>query len=265
MCAEDRATDACGETAATGKSRPQWSRGHVHACERCAGGPRGASVMSDIPVHTGHLPAIAIDEKSDRHGAGRFDYGPLPQEKVGALRACCARIRTQIMKTVAPIIAIGRELIAAKKILRHGAFGDWVESECGFTMRTAQNYMKASRLSSKYESVSHLPPATLYRMCGRRTPVELVDKVVACASRGEEVTEAEFDRMQREFRKSTIRVVRPNAQDDGSADDEREGNFDSRFGKKDFRPRIVLSPRGPRIMRDGWWTIGEKRSFGSLF
>jgi hypothetical protein len=78
-----------------------------------------------------------------------------------------------------------------------------------------------------------LPPATLYRMCGRRIPVELVEKVVACASRGEEVTEVEFDRMYRECEKSTIRVVRPNAQDDGSADDERKGNFDSRFGKKD--------------------------------
>jgi hypothetical protein len=186
--------------------------------------------MSDIPVHADRLPAIAIDEKGDRQGATRFDYGPLPQERALALRECRTRIRTEMMKTVAPIIAIGGELIAAKKMLGHGAFGDWVESECGFTVRTAQNYMKASRLAGKCESISYLPAATLYRMCSRRLPLDLFDKVVECASRGQEVSEAEFNRMYREFRKSTVRVARPNAQDSGRGNDKRNGNFDAEFG-----------------------------------
>jgi hypothetical protein len=209
--------------------------------------------MSDIPVHADHLPSIAVNDKGDCHGAGRFDYGTLPQKKVLALRACRERIRTQMMKTVAPIIAIGREFIAAKKILRHGAFGDWVESESGFTMRTAQNYMKAARLASKYESVSHLPAATLYRLSSRRTPVELRDKVVACASRGEEVTEVEFDRMCREFKKSTIRV--PNAQGGGCGDEKRKENFDDEFGKKNSLTEIILLLSGPRRMLNGWRKI----------
>jgi hypothetical protein len=169
--------------------------------------------MSENPID--HLPAIAMSANGDRQDTGCFYYGSLPLEKAQTLRKCGARIRKKMGQAISSIIDIGCELIAAKKALGHGAFGDWVESECGFTMRTAQNYMKASRLAHKYESVSYLSAATLYRMCSRRIPAELLHKVIEHASHGDRVTEADFDRMCMELKKSKVRVVRAYAEDTG--------------------------------------------------
>lgn len=40
---------------------------------------------------------------------------------------------------------IGKHLIAAKKLMQHGEWTGWVESNCKFAMRMAQNYMLVAR------------------------------------------------------------------------------------------------------------------------
>ena len=161
--------------------------------------------MSGTSVHANHLPAIAIDEKGDRQGASRFDYGLLPQEKALALCECRTRIRAEMMKTTASVIAIGRELIAVKKTLRHGAFGPWVESECGFSLRSAQNYMRVARLADKNATVAHLPLATSYRMTGRRSSRWMLTAASERAADAEEMTEAGIERLYKAFRKPKAR------------------------------------------------------------
>jgi hypothetical protein len=125
-------------------------------------------VVMDLPIHADRLPSIAVNPASAVKGVRRFDYGSLPPEKTQALQESRTRIHTEIKKTAESAIAIGGELIAAKKTLPHGRFQAWVEPECGFSLRTAQNYMRTARLVAKNANFAHLPLNTLYRMGGRR-------------------------------------------------------------------------------------------------
>jgi len=56
-------------------------------------------------------------------------------------------------------IKIGNILIDVKKELQHGEFTEWINSNCGFTDRTARNYIKLYEYKSKTETVSDLSTA----------------------------------------------------------------------------------------------------------
>jgi hypothetical protein len=98
-------------------------------------------------------------------------------------------------KAAAAIIAIGRALIEVKKILRHGAFGTWVKSNCGFSLRSAQNYMRAARLADKNATVALLPLGTSYRMTGRRPSRWMLNAAAERAADGQAPTEAEIEHL----------------------------------------------------------------------
>jgi hypothetical protein len=158
-------TDAGNESAATVTDRGLGSKCYVRACELGFGCRRGAAVMSDLPIHGNPPASIAVNAASDAKGVCRFDYRTLPVEKAQALQESRTRIHTEIKNTAESALAIGRELnVVKKKTLPHGAFQAWVESECGFSLRTAQNYMRAARLVSKNANFARLPLNTLYRM-----------------------------------------------------------------------------------------------------
>jgi hypothetical protein len=151
--------------------------------------------MSDIPVHAERLPAIAVNHAGNAEVADSFDYRSLSPEDAQAVRECGARIRTEMKKAAAAIIAIGRALIEVKRTLRHGAFGAWVKSECGFSLRSAQNYMRVARLADKNATVALLPLGTSYRMTGRRTSRWLLTTAAERAVDGKQPTEAEVERL----------------------------------------------------------------------
>jgi hypothetical protein len=117
-----------------------------------------------------------------------FDYCAMAPEHVADLRQHAARIRERTRITTATIIEIGKELLAAKQHL-HGQFEDWIMAECGFTVRTAENYMRAAKLAEgKSETVSFLPPGIVYRLAAKSTPPELVDQVIERVAAGKVVT-----------------------------------------------------------------------------
>jgi Protein of unknown function (DUF3102) len=176
---------------------------HVRACKLCTCWRRGAVVMSHISIHAGHVPAIAVNAATRG-----FDYRALPAETAQALQESRTRIRTEITKTAASVIAIGRELIAVKKALGHGAFGAWVQSECGFCLRSAQNYMGVAHRAGKNASVALLPLATLYRMGGRRTTRWMLNAAAERVAEGDEMTEAALERLYKMFLDSKARRVR---------------------------------------------------------
>lgn len=91
------------------------------------------------------------------------------------------------------ILAIGKLLTRAKEHLVHGEFARWVDQECGFTIRSAQNYLRAWDLADREgEIVSHLNPAALYRLAARATPKLVVDNVVELLQAGRTPSEAEI-------------------------------------------------------------------------
>lgn len=123
-----------------------------------------------------------------------FDYTALPATTATALRKQAAKIKERVRATTAGIIEIGRDLIAVKQTLEHGQFSQWVEAECGFTARSAQNYMRAAEFAEgKYETVAVLPPAVVYKLSAKKAPIEVVKQVIQRAAAGVAIVDRDVD------------------------------------------------------------------------
>jgi hypothetical protein len=122
-----------------------------------------------------------------------FDYATLGDPALAAdARAAIARIRTRIQSS---ILEIGRELIAIKSRMEHGTFGKWIAAELNINIRTAENYMNAATFAEgKSESISFLPPSTLYALAAPSAPPEVVKEVLAAADTGIPMPVAEIRR-----------------------------------------------------------------------
>jgi hypothetical protein len=155
-----------------------------------------------------HLPAIAVNAASNLKDACRLDFGSLSPENAQIVRQCGERIHIEKKKTTDSAIAIGRELIVVKKTLPHGAFQAWVESECGFSMRSAQIYMRVARLAAKNANVALLPLNTAYRMGGRRISRWMLNAAAERVADGEEMTEAAVERLYKIFTRRARRKSR---------------------------------------------------------
>jgi hypothetical protein len=105
------------------------------------------------------------------------------------------------------MIAIGRDLIAAKKMLPRGQFIQWVRWECGFSIRTAQNYMAISKLSMKNAFVAHLSPAAALILARSRGRGEFVENIARSVGIGKAPTEEELHELHIAFKR--MRVLRP--------------------------------------------------------
>jgi hypothetical protein len=157
----------------------------------------------DLPVH---LVANAPGLTAGQVDSG-FDYNGLASNTASALFERRAAIRAAIVKTTEVMIAIGSDLIAAKEMLGRGRFVDWVVTECGLRIRTAQNYMAIARVSTKHAFVAHLPVGMVLRIAradGRR---ELLEKISASIGAGRAPTEEEFCILHTEFKR--MRARRP--------------------------------------------------------
>jgi hypothetical protein len=134
---------------------------------------------------------------------GTFDYGSLPPEIAEALHGHTRRIRDQVRATTGAVIVIGYLLLAAKQMLAHGQFMHWVVAECGFSVSSAENYIRVCEFTKhddRFPTVTILPPATLYLISAKNAPPEVVQAVVARAAGGVPVPAAEVKRMFREFK-----------------------------------------------------------------
>jgi len=138
-------------------------------------------------------PPATVPVKVER---ATFDYASLAPDDAAFLRKRAASIRQAVKLTMEAVYQIGVDLCGAKLKLRHGQFIEWVESECGFSLRAAQNYVRASVFAAdKFATVANLSPATVYRLSAKSAPPEVVKEVLARAARGERVSHAEVMRM----------------------------------------------------------------------
>jgi hypothetical protein len=157
-----------------------------------------------IPVPGPPVTVTAIPEI----GRTAFDYASLAANKAEFLRNGATRIRQGVKSTVEAICDIGVQLCRAKQMLGHGQFVQWVESECGFSLRSAQNYMRASEFAAdKNATIARLPPATVYRLSAKNAPPEVVSEILARATSGERVSDAEVIRMIRAAQERTQRLA----------------------------------------------------------
>jgi hypothetical protein len=126
-----------------------------------------------------------------------YAYDSLPdQQEAAMLKAAAERIHNLRR---AAVIDVGRELIAVKKRLDHGRFERWILAEFTMSPRTAQNYMAAAALvGEENETVSFLPPATLYKLGS--TSLKAREEVINRLSRGEKLSPKEIGVVIRDVR-----------------------------------------------------------------
>lgn len=118
-----------------------------------------------------------------------FNYEGLPDADRAGMQKAAARIREKIASISHDFLAIGRELAEVKDRLPHGRFEEWCGAEFGFSQRTAQNYMNAAAFVKGLpdpisETLSLLPPATLYKLASPSAPKEIVSEIIEAAEAG---------------------------------------------------------------------------------
>jgi hypothetical protein len=147
-----------------------------------------------------------------------FAYEAVPTVTAAALRAQAGKIRNLIGSTTVAIIEAGNDLRAARQHLKGAQFRDWVEAECGFSLRTAQNYIAAAKYAEgKSATVALLNPGVVYKLAAKWVPPEIGDAAMQRAAKGDVVAdrdvsaalgEAKFQKreVERQQKKSTRRA-----------------------------------------------------------
>jgi hypothetical protein len=107
-----------------------------------------------------------------------------------ALAEHAAEIRRLGKRVVGDVIAIGRHLAEARRIVGHGGWLPWLKREFGWSERQAQRYMSVVEAAVKSDNLSDLeiPVSGLYLLAAPSTPVEARDEIVARAKAGETIS-----------------------------------------------------------------------------
>jgi Protein of unknown function (DUF3102) len=178
-----------GATPAT-KVVPGWSLDDLHAL-------RGSN-RDRKPETTRAAPSPTVAAIPREAGPATFDYASLEPGVADFLRRRVHRIREAVKSTMAAVRDIGVNLCGAKRMLAHGQFVQWVESEFRFSLRSAENYIRASVFADdKGATVANLSPTVVYLLSAKNAPPEVVSDVLARAANGELVSCAEVKGMFR--------------------------------------------------------------------
>lgn len=87
-----------------------------------------------------------------------------PAAETVTLEERANRIRQLQADVQRGIIAIGFELIAAKKEIGHGGWADWLKNNFDWTQQTANRFMRVSERFGKLNNVVQFKPSTLQAM-----------------------------------------------------------------------------------------------------
>ncbi len=132
-----------------------------------------------------------------------FDYGDLFPYVADQMRDHASRI-FKIRR--ASVLEVGRELLAAKALVEHRYFSEWVRTACLMHIRTAERAMQAVKLVAKNDNLSYLPPDGLLALASRSTPEPIVSKIMEEISAGVRPTAAEIKRRIAEVKSAAKRV-----------------------------------------------------------
>lgn len=135
---------------------------------------------------------------NDESTLTQFDYGNLPPEIALEMRGSAERIKLRMKRTGDDIIAIGKELIAAKARLGHGHYINWIHDEFGMSQPTASRFTTiAEAFGDKSFNLNDLNPSVLYALAS--APEEIQEKVIEQAQSGNRPTVKEVEAMKREY------------------------------------------------------------------
>lgn len=121
------------------------------------------------------------------------------------LAAAAQRIREHAASAVGSAIEIGRELRAAKEMIPHGSFGEWLTAEFAWSVRQAQRLMLiADRFgSTKYEQLVAFATSTLATLAAS----DLTDEQLAEVVEAGPITASQAKRVVAELDPVDVQVV----------------------------------------------------------
>jgi Protein of unknown function (DUF3102) len=131
-------------------------------------------------------------EKVELMEAAHFDYLVLDKDQQAKLRYCAGEIKKQKASVAASLMEIGQMLsIAHEQLANHngGTFQKWVESECGFSKRTAYNYMAAFNVFGRCATVAQLEDGAMYALAQNGTPEKALKEVLKLTEKGVKITQ----------------------------------------------------------------------------
>jgi hypothetical protein len=112
------------------------------------------------------------------------------------LRDLASEIRELTKLTAQSILTIGARLTEAKKILGHGRFLEWIDSQFGWSQDTAERFMRVHAVvgprieAIEFRKVRNLEidASALYLIARRSTPEPVIQEVLDRAKQGEHIS-----------------------------------------------------------------------------
>jgi len=112
-----------------------------------------------------------------------FAYAAVPAEAKGKLIWFAGQIGKQKVVHAKAGLEMGKMLAEAQGLCGEKPFPEWVESECGFSVRTAYNYMAAHRDFGDCATVAQIELGAMYELTknkgAKREAIKLADKGVS--------------------------------------------------------------------------------------
>lgn len=129
-----------------------------------------------------------------------FQYDRLDSTKRVIVQQRTSEIKSLMRKTAQDIVEIGHKLIEVKNELPHGEFLNWLESEFGWTDRTAQRFMNVAN-SFKNDNLSDLNIGTsaLYMLSEPSTPEPARQEAIERAEKGESVSYSDAKELKKRY------------------------------------------------------------------
>lgn len=119
-----------------------------------------------------------------------YDYTDIDDVAARKVRAITDRIRKKGAMIGMGILSIGADLIDVKDTIGRGNFVRWLAAEFSMSERSAQRYMQAAAvLRDESDTVSVLPPTTIYALSAKSTPDEVRGEIIAKLKAGEAMTD----------------------------------------------------------------------------
>lgn len=128
--------------------------------------PTPANILADVLTAD-----VATPDRTALRNRLRWDYSQVAPVDRKAVEDAAVDILANGQRAMESASAAGRRLIEAKRILNHGQFGDWIETEFGMTQRMAQMWMNIARtFDGKSEIISLFSETAIALLAAPSTP-----------------------------------------------------------------------------------------------
>lgn len=120
-----------------------------------------------------------------------FDYGTVEKDVKGKLIYLASQINREKAAMINAGMTVGKHVAEAHSLLagngRDGKFTEWVNKVCGFSRRSAYNYMLAFQRFDGCEGIDFISQDALYALSGPDTPPQAVKEAMKLAGKGQRV------------------------------------------------------------------------------